>query len=773
MLSLEVPAQLIGGLLLYADHADPNTYYYAAPNPHIAQAGGRPMFDIFSYAVELKSSPLSGTKIPDELGAGFLTMGADCALEDGLTQRVLGELATHLGRDRDGLSLAPIPYTKGTVSVIALDAASGAAANPTAAATPGRPIFVEKIVGGGTPSLLGDLRSIFSLSLSQQGVTFLQGLYADHAAPIGIIYDLKFLGLRPSVQATVHADVEKIYTEFGGKVSVGCAYVRAEVEATLSKLRQTGAITVKLTSFAVGDEAAKAEELAMSLFKDKIIQHLFNPTATPQIPNFQVPGQGGQSMPSIVTLSLKMRKDEESRTIDYDFSLRAPEERTHAPQAFLGALLSKDQLAQHIHQVDLASPFFELLEVLVSGPSAEEFAALSLTTVTVDLTYGGPGDPVPPESGTLQFRAAGITDLTWAAKRRGRPTLAYSYEITYEFSRGGGVDADVLTYRTPPRTHTGRTLGIRPYDDFTVLDVEAENGRLPAEVTAVDIALDYHDQASGFSAHQDLRLPTAAVPPPAQRHWQVRVRQAEAEQYTANASLTFADGSVFALPPIVSGEPLLRIDAPFTATRTLLVQPNVTSPDVTSITVEITYDDDIGKYHRRFLQTLVPTVPTAANGTTPPPGTPAPPASWLPVTLSWPILAAARQEFKYRVTTAAGGIVEASDWQPSADPSLLVGTVGQRSRKAEVRLIGPLLKDVGVDGVSVRVGSAGSADEDSVSVFFDPAGPVVQPVTVPAAVGAPPGFRYQTTSFHSDGSQRQSQWLPAPTSLIAITSRTV
>ena len=48
----------------------------------------------------------------------------------------------------------------------------------------GRPTFVEQIMGSATPDLMNDLRSVFSLALSQSGVTFLEGLYEDGAAPV-------------------------------------------------------------------------------------------------------------------------------------------------------------------------------------------------------------------------------------------------------------------------------------------------------------------------------------------------------------------------------------------------------------------------------------------------------------------------------------------------------------------------------------------------------------------------------------------------------------
>ncbi len=759
MLSLEVPARTAGGVLVFADHLDPSHFYYAAPNPRIAMTGGRPMFDVFSYAVELKHSPLSGTTIPAELGAGFLTMGVECALSSGALDRARTELGNQLDRDPGTLTLGPIPYLSGTVSVIALDAASGAAAAPTGAAvTPGRPTFVQQIVGAGTPSLLGDLRSIFSLSLSQEGVAFLQGLYEQGAAPVGVVYDLKFLGLRPSVHAEIHADVSKIYEEFSVKGSVGYpVYFKAEVENTLSKLRQTGVVDIRITTEATGEEGLKATELAMSLFKDKIIQELFKPTAAPQIPNLgSIPGANLMSSQptSIVSLSLKMKTEEELRTIDFDFTQRSPAERTHAPQGFVTTLMSPEQVRERIHHVDLGSPFFELLEVLVSGPSEEEFAALSLRSVTVDLSYGTGSDV---DAHSLVFRPGSTGDKPWAVKRRGRPSLAYTVDVTYEFSRDGSTDGDSLTYRTGPCTRTGRTLSIRPYDDVTVLDVEVERGRLPDSVTDVDVVLDY--AAEDFTARHQVRLPKATVLPIDQRRWQVRTRVLDPEpSYTANATLTFDDGTVLALPPTTSTERLLRVDAPFTATRTLLVQPTVTATDVTAVTLEVAYEDELVGYRRSFVRTF--TAPAAGG-------------AWPAETLSWPIVDATRQDLRYRVTTAAGGVVTPTDWERTDEPSIVIGDIGQRRRTAEVRLIGPPMAEVGLDAVNVRVGVAGSADADAVSVFFDPTTQPAQSISLPAAPDAPPGFRYQTTGFHTDGTQRQSAWLDGPNPLLVVSTRSV
>src|SRR5688500_14985459 len=113
MLSLERPPIEIDETLLYGDHAVATHFYYAAPNPRIARTGGRAMFDVCSYSVELEHSPRDGTTIPEELGAGFLTMGVECALPDAAEANLRRELATRTGVAEDQVTLGPIPYHKG------------------------------------------------------------------------------------------------------------------------------------------------------------------------------------------------------------------------------------------------------------------------------------------------------------------------------------------------------------------------------------------------------------------------------------------------------------------------------------------------------------------------------------------------------------------------------------------------------------------------------------------------------------------------------------
>ncbi len=764
MLSLEPPLWNLDGIALFRDHAVSTIFYHGAPGPEIAVSGGRPMFDIFAYAVDLKQSPIGGTIIPDELGAGFLTMGAACALSDQERSSVTARLADLTGLDPARISLYPIPYHKGSVQVIALDQMSAPATGPDGTVPPadpaqpaaGRPTFVEQIMGSATPDLMNDLRSVFSLALSQSGVTFLEGLYEDGAAPVGIVYDLAFYGLRPSVQARVTADVSTIYQHFGGTAGVQYYYVRAEVDAALDKLQQDGVIKVEITSEATGDEAQKSKDLAMSLFRDQIVQQLFRPTApavTPGLTQQQLGQALKQASGSILSLTLQYKRTEELKTVAYDFSERAPEERHHAPQAFLPLLTSRQALQQAIHPVALQNPFFETLDVLVTGPSSADFTALGIRQVEASLTYGEPADAVTPVSEALIFRQDATGDKHFGVPRAGRPSLGYSIAVAYDFDRTSDITGDAFRYELPPRRDTGRALLINPSADFGFLDVELELGRAPDGLAGATVTLSRAVATSGFTASGTFRLPAAPAAGP-NPHWRVRTEEPGRAQYQVACSWRFTDDASYVQPAFSSADRLLVIESPFGHTRNLLVRPNITSAAVTEVTVDIQYADPAHDYARTFQLILDAPFTTQA--------------------LSWPIIDLSAQKLRYRVTTTEPGFVGEGEWQETSEPSIVVGSAGSRVATIDIHLVGPALAGLGIDAVrlDLQVDPPVSGDGRQASLLLDDSSRVTTAsLTYPP--GIPLAYSYQTTTFKSDGTVGPSDWTPQSSNLLVISTRSL
>lgn len=756
MLSLEPPYYEIDGTIIYRDHAVAEQFYYTAPDPEIARSGGRLLFDIFAYAVELEHSPLAGTSIPEELGAGFLTMGTECKLSNNQLSNIKSQLSGLIDLEEAQIALYPVPYQKGTVKVLALDnfsAPEGAEAEVSSRPLTARPTFVEKVLGSAVPSLLGGLRTIFSLSLSQEGVSFLQGLYRDNAAPVGVVYELDFYGLRPSVEARVTANLSRIYQHFGGGLSVSYKWVGAEIDAALDDLEEQGYINIELISQAVGEEAAKSKELALSLFKEKIIQEMFRPTSpASKKDNFNISNiLGNKNSKSMVNLTLKYKKREELKEVTYDFSERAPAKRTHAPQAFLPMLLSPHELNLRIHNIDLDSDFFNILEVLVTGPTAEEFDALKIRQVAATLTYGSADDGRPPQMRTLLFRRDDTGDKIFAVKRRGRRTLSYECKLVYEFMRESGTDADSFRYELASRTLKGRTMRINPYQDFGILDVELELGRIHSDIKVVDVDLVYDAGDSKFYAEEKFRFQPEEDTTAQQKRWQVRTLAADIKPYQINYCYYFDDGTVYRESQSEQQDNLVRIDAPFNYERRLLLQPNV-AEQVTDITVELDYMDQVHDYRRNFLVNLKQ--PFANKE------------------IKWALLDRNMQTVNYRVTVHEPGFSSTGEWQETADPSIVIGGAISRRSKIQVKLVGPPLHEIGLDALQLNIKlSIPELPETEInSLLFDGTqreGEVI--LTLPP--GTSLQYEHQKIYYKASGDIVESEWEERTNNLLVISTR--
>lgn len=755
MLTFEQPAREFEKVLIYADHAVPTQFYYLAPNPVVARVGGRTMFDLYLYTVALEQSVLSGTKIPDELGAGFLNMGVECVIPETTLRTVRARLGDQLGVPEQTLNLAPIPYTKGTVRVIALDKMQnlgGAGVEPSAAGSAdrlnNRPRFVEEIIGGATPSLLGNLRSIFSLRLSQNGASFLEGLYSQDAAPVGVVYDLEFYGLRPAVDVTISANLSRVQKHFGGGISGKYSWFKADISAALDYLEETGDIKIGITSQMTGTEAENSKKLALDLFKERIVQEMFRPSA-PLNAAQQASAAAGTALASAltssvgnnITLTLKAEMRYEDKFISYSFSERMPEKRTHVPQAFLPLLISQQALQERIQRVDLNNKFFQTVEVLVTGPTEQEFSDLGIRQVAADFAYGDTRQ-------TLLFRPNSTGDKTFGAKRNGRDSLAYSVQLTYDFLHDSGIDSDAFQYVLPAETRTGQTLLINPRRDFGVLNVEVEAGRIHASVKQIDVALRYASDG-GFAADEQFRID---LPQKEHPRWRVRTSESIDPAYTAQTTYIFEDGTVWESPATTHTDPLLRIDAPFRFERSLRIKPNVIPNTFNEIEVEVIYSDAANGYERQFLVKLPP--PFASTE------------------LRWPILDPDVQEIRYRETTFEPGFTYEGEWQETTDPSIQVGEKNSRLTNVTVRIIGDTLEVAKIDALLVRLEQLGGVPNPARhDLFFAPGDTLLAtaPFTIPPSSSL--SYRWSTQTFKQDGSVVDSDWVTADRDLLIISTR--
>ncbi|HEY3260288.1 MAG TPA: hypothetical protein VGJ95_08465, partial [Pseudonocardiaceae bacterium] len=275
MLDLESRQEILG-ITVYRDADQSDLFYYLPAPPHISRDAGGPMFDLFAYR--------KGGEAGQTLAGGFLTMTVDVGLGD-LHERIKGRLAAQAGGEA---KLTSVPYSRGSVRVIALDAdTGGGGAGGAGSAAGGAARFVQTIVGTGTPSLDGDNRAIFSLSLSEEGSAFFLAVLEGraNARPVGVVYELEYVGLLPAYSLDIQIDMKSSYEFLQSRFSANTLFFKADIDDITEKLQKNQSIVVKETARvlelstpeALADRQRRINELVTSLCSGVLFQQTLVP----------------------------------------------------------------------------------------------------------------------------------------------------------------------------------------------------------------------------------------------------------------------------------------------------------------------------------------------------------------------------------------------------------------------------------------------------------------------------------------------------------------
>ena len=116
------------------------------------------------------------------------------------------------------------------------------------------------------PSFFGDNTAAFSLTLDQEGTTIMEQAFKQGGTPVGVVYDLKFTGLRPALEVTITVDYKRVYNQFSASLTGQYYFFRAGIEAAIEDLKQKGAITIEVINFSNTAEQREREKWARIFF---------------------------------------------------------------------------------------------------------------------------------------------------------------------------------------------------------------------------------------------------------------------------------------------------------------------------------------------------------------------------------------------------------------------------------------------------------------------------------------------------------------------------
>lgn len=299
MLYLDKPIGPIRGMMIYADHADPDLFYYVPERPRLAKNDGVAEFVMLKYRRDITDNPAFDPDTKQALGGGFLAFTVDLGVDD----EELKEIKRELGRFANGeVKLTPIQFRKGSVRLtITKDAADAEDAPPT---EPRGLTFFEEVYGATKPSLFGFNRATFALVLSQEAATLFEAALRSGISPVGVIYDLEFLGLRPAFNVRISANYHRVYkeldVEFGARGQIYAVSLGVDIGAAFQRLRDQGIIKVEVLNFTDDDNLRKQADEAFNWFKTELLKEFFKSSLPP--PAIMRPEAGGGLLSQLTNL---------------------------------------------------------------------------------------------------------------------------------------------------------------------------------------------------------------------------------------------------------------------------------------------------------------------------------------------------------------------------------------------------------------------------------------------------------------------------------------
>lgn len=597
MLYLEAPYFHIGRLSVLRDHADPLQFYYYPLAPRIARhADGSPAFLFVKYKTDPDRLPAGATP-----GGGMLSFDVDLGAEEDELDEARSEIRRQL-RLEDTPRLAPLDYRSGRVRLILLDFEEP----PPDDEEPARPAsgeaevepavrFVEKAAYSATPSLYGDNRAAFSVQLTAEGATLVEQTLDMASSLIGVVYDMRFVGLRPAYHVRLDVDWDRVMTFLEERFKANAIWFGVDIDEITQELIEDRTIRFEVIRFvADGTEReveARADE-ATQFVRDFIKETFFEPSVDPKeaISDrwWEQIAMGVQSFnPTFGSYTRRDFTRIDKKSLNIDFTEQSAVQRQIVPQGHLQGLakvlegLPRDQF---IREVDLDDPFFERLQVRVTTP--EESAVDKLEAVKVHLEYGD-----EPRDVLLRDPRAEET-VVWSLDPSRGLDYRYSFEI---FFKPDAPPGPVGSLRSETVTTNETTLVIDPRRLYGRQQVKVQAApdidfnRYPA----IEAELRYRDPEAAL----DLRHSLVLTDQGKDASWAFRLADPRRTGFQYRTTFFRTGGEPITSDWRESADSTVLLTDPLPNALQVTVVPAVDFERVLKLFVVLEYDDAANAHH--------------------------------------------------------------------------------------------------------------------------------------------------------------------------------
>lgn len=591
MLYMNPPYYIFDGVSVFSDHADPLQFYYLPMMPKLT----------------LLTDPKTKKRIPQIQvikfrgragGGGILNFDCNIGVEQDVLDDIRAEVK-RLNRLSQTPRLAPVPLVDGTVKMMLFGTQTGE--TPTEE-TPDKQ-FVLKIDQAASPALYGNNQAAFSVRLDQDGVVMLDKALMGEMSPIGIVYSLSYLALRPAYNVKLVIDWDRVQKHMNENFKSSVFFSSTEIDKTVDELIDKRFIDLQVDTFVPeGDDSAgiiSRRDQAVNEVREMMTDSFFEPSLKPidrskstadQVMNVAervstMAVTGGWA--SVASFSYKKTdyKRIDRKVLNVNMSERTTVKRTIAPQGHLSGLFrimedEKLDINRFIISVDLDDPWFARRKVAVISRAA--FEEDSVGSLNVSLRYNNEPknvilDPANPRA-----------ELDWGsvvASGGMKREVEVSYKVNFK-----GVDSAErpISLTSPKQTVDVDNIEIDPRELYGIEAVPLVALGFPwKQYPNVEVQLRYADPANGINQIDNFILSERKQ----EETWRMFVRDPTRLRFQYKLTFRAANHKDVVMPWVESEDLQVFVRDPFPRKRSLMVVPSFPWDEVERAFVDVSYED--------------------------------------------------------------------------------------------------------------------------------------------------------------------------------------
>lgn len=581
------PFYMINGVSIMPDHADPLQFYYMPLAPSFVTRKDGALEVPQLLVIKYRSATRAG---------GFADFDVHLGMSEQELEAMRAQLQALAGLDALP-KLSPVPVVDGSVKLMLFGRMSGEEADDDDA-PPTDPGFVRAMHHAAKPALYGDNRAAFSVELDERGITILDAAMRGEMAPIGVVYGLDYLALRPAYHVKLKIDWDRVQDIMDTQYGHEGLFTSIQIQDTVEKLEDERVIVFEADTFVPEDEGGSITErrdAAVARVRDMITDTFFESSIDPLR---QAPDGWDKAVSVIKSFSpqrvspfgvFSYKKTHYSRTdskrLDVDFSERTTIKRSIYPQGHLSGLfrafgqgLDPTRL---VIAVDADDPWFKRRRLRVI--SRANFDRDPVRSMTATMRYGDVTQTV------LLDKARPEQSVEWPSTvRDGRmiEPVSLRFEVDLLPADAGERPNKLVSGETEV---LGEAEEIEPRDLFSLESIPILT--LPTfpfdRYPQVDVQLRYEDPAHGIRQDDLVRI-TKDKP---NSEWQRFLVGAPAAPLMAKLTYHGADHRDHDLPFAPLTKPQVDVPDPFPQRLRITVVPALNFNEVDRAFVDLVYAD--------------------------------------------------------------------------------------------------------------------------------------------------------------------------------------